>query len=308
MLAILLKILSILGLILLVLLCFLLLAALLVLFFPATYRIFGKRNAREMYAWVKVNWLFGLLRIRYAYPEPGNMSARLLWFTIFDSDETRKAQEPAAAERMPPNTDKTPVKVKETNTGTESESEKIQQKESVSNSPEPDTAQTPPQEEIVDNSVFAWIKHFILAKYEKIRYTFQSIYDKIKDIWENVSYYKALLQEEDTKLLFAHANKRVRNVLKSIRPRKVKVDILFGTGSPDTTGYAYGIYCMLFPQPGKDILVTPDFTQAILEGELYAAGRITVFHLLRNGLLLLLDRRLKLFVNKLKAGRNENGR
>lgn len=144
---------------------------------------------------------------------------------------------------------------------------------------------------------------FILKKFKKIKYTICSIYDKIKNIWENISYYTALLQEEETKLLFSHVICRLGKILKSIRPRRIRGQILFGTGSPDTTGYAYGIYGMLSPFLGSGLAVTPDFTEAVLEGNLFIAGHITLFTILWNGLKILLDKNLRRFIKKIKAGR-----
>lgn len=136
--------------------------------------------------------------------------------------------------------------------------------------------------------------------YEKIKYTILKICGKIKDILEHADYYKELLKEEETHLLFGDARIRILKVIKSIRPRKVKADIRFGTGSPDTTGYALGIYGMLSAFLGKNINVTPDFEEAVLEGEIFLAGRITAFILLMNIGQLFLDRRLRTFIKRLK--------
>ena len=140
-------------------------------------------------------------------------------------------------------------------------------------------------------------------KIEKIKYTICGIYDKIKHILEELGFYKELLQDEDTKALFSHGCRRLGKVLKNIRPRKLKADITYGTGSPDTTGYLYGFYGMLSPKLGKDICIVPDFEEPILEGSLYAAGHITVCTLLINMLALLLDKRLRILIGRLKAHR-----
>jgi len=140
----------------------------------------------------------------------------------------------------------------------------------------------------------------ISQKFAKIKYTIYNIYDKIKKIWKNISYYISLLQEEETKQLFGHALLRLGKILKNIRPRRIKADILFGTGSPDTTGYIYGVYCVLTCGPGLSVQVTPDFERAVLCGEFELAGHITLGVLIMNGLRLLLDRKLRRFVKKMK--------
>lgn len=131
-------------------------------------------------------------------------------------------------------------------------------------------------------------------KIQKIKFTFCTLYDKIKKIWENISYYINLLQEEETKLLLSESLTALGRMLKSIGPRRIKADIRFGTGAPDTTGYIYGLYCMLSAAWIPGFLVTPDFEKKVLEGEFDLSGRITVWILLTNGLKMYkLIRRLK---------------
>ena len=100
--------------------------------------------------------------------------------------------------------------------------------------------------------------------------------------------------------LWKHVKLRLGKIWKSIRPRHIRADILFGTGAPDTTGYLLGVYGMLSPSLGPKVNVTPDFTQAILQGEAEVSGHVTTFGLAVNGLKLLLDKRLHLFLKKLK--------
>ena len=57
---------------------------------------------------------------------------------------------------------------------------------------------------------------------------------------------------------------------------------------------------MLSPYLGKNISVTPDFENAVLRGELFVRGRITVVMLLFHSAHVLFDRRLHGFVKQLK--------
>lgn len=97
-----LKILSILGIILLCLLGFLLLVLLLVLFMPAVYRGGGKAHDGEYEAWFRFRWLFGLVRGEFDYPRSKALRVRVLWLTVFESggrqeepEEDRKRKTPA---------------------------------------------------------------------------------------------------------------------------------------------------------------------------------------------------------------------
>lgn len=298
------RILSILGMILLLLVAVLVAGLLLVLFFPVTYRVRGSvgrepaveempsRKARGFDLSVRVDWLFGLFRVRFRIPEPGRLTVKVLCFSLFDSKippdrredgppkaasgpraaACKKAMEPAAGERDAMDTGK-PQDIAGADAG-------------------------PAEEGSADQGG----GQDISSKFRKIKDTICGIYDKIKNIWENISYYTELLREEDTRQLAAHVMMRVRKILKSIRPRRVRADILFGTGSPDTTGYLYGAYCVLWSLLGAGFQVTPDFERKVLEGEFDIAGHVTVWILAVNGLKIFLDRRLRVLVGKLKAG------
>lgn len=317
MLGVILKILSVLGILLLVLLGIVLVLLLIVLFCPITYKAEGEKNSEAKRLTVKVNWLFGLLRIRYAYPEPGKLIVKLFWHKLYESGTEREDELPPAAENQPTSdttTQETPVSAptketakvspQETNTtetienpneiasqeqtNTETDAQVQNDGESLS-----DTSEVPESEE----------DGFFAKKIAKIKYTFSHIYDKIKGIWENITYYTNLLREEETKQLFSHVCLRIGKIIKHIRPRHLKAEVLFGTGSPDTTGYLFGFYGMLSPSLGRGVTVIPDFTQPILEGNFYVSGHITVVVLLVHALRVLFDKKLWKFIKKLKAGR-----
>lgn len=317
MLTVILKILSILGILLLVLLGILLTVVLLVLFVPVIYRVRADRQetvpegdsavSEQMvpppliHIAVKADWLLGFLRVRFQYPEPGTVRVKLLFFTLFDSgaeaDETTeqpkrttKTREKKAAKESAAAKGKTETENKTAARRTEAESAEEQTTEKQS----ADSTHRKEESESCEK------KNPKQSPLEKIRYTFQNLCAKIKVLWENFAYYKEVLLCEDTKGLTHHALMRLGRILKSIRPRKLRADIRFGTGSPDTTGYVFGIYCMLCSWLGKQVVLTPDFERAVLVGELDAAGHITVFKLLWHGLFLITDRRLRKLMDKLQ--------
>ena len=317
-----LQILSVLGIILLVLLGLFLAVILLVLFLPVIYRVSGEGKGKDISLDAKASWLFGLLRVRFAYPDPGKLTVKALWFTVFDSaseahEKTQtESSKTKTGEQEKPEEQENPERQEK-----EKESQEISQPEE-SDSPGgagsgeedgepqksksfPDSTDSDEEEEQKDSK-----KGFqISEKIKKIKYTFRNIYDKIKKIWQNITYYTELLQDRETRLLFLHVKRRVWKILKSIRPRKLKAQILFGTGSPDTTGYAYGVYGMLLPLLGPDVIVTPDFCEAVFQGSFSAAGHITMAVLIWHTIRILFDKRLKRFLNRLKhKGQDESSR
>ena len=291
MLTILFKILSILGILLLILLGIALVVILLVLFFPVCYKMSGKKNAEEMQFAAKIKWLFGLVRVSYSYPVPGKLLAKVLFFTVYDSSAEKKNSAPGEAHTAP-NKDITTLlsddtDMAKTDTATDTEASADAKTSAEENTPGPQ----------LETSTSGKLAGF----FEKIRYTIRKICDKIKYILKNISFYKELWNDPDTKGLLQHAGKRIGHILKRLRPRKLEVNARVGTGSPDTTGYLYGIYGMILPKLGKGVCITPDFEQAILEGEFKASGHFTIACVLFHSVRLLMDKRLQQLKYKIRT-------
>lgn len=333
---IILQILSVIGILLLILLGLILLLLALLLFWPVTYRISGEKNPEKLMVSGRADWLFGILRVRYRYPEPNTVTVRLLWKTLMDTGQ--KKQESDGEEDSPSESKEQPERRQETQAEqkakTESKAAGEQEAQTGSEAAGERETQTGPEaakgQEAQTRSEAAGGQEaqnsaegqasgdgadaegdkgsLILQKFQKLKYTILKIYDKIKEIWANISYYNDLLHEESTLLLWKHVKLRLGKVLRNIRPRHIKARVIFGTGAPDTTGYAYGVYGMLSPVLGRDVCLTPDFERAVLEGTFEVSGHITLCTILWNALKLLLDQKLRLFIKKMKAGRKENGR
>lgn len=283
MLAVILKILGIIGIVLLVILAAIVLLLLLILFLPVKYRIAASKNSDALNADIKISWLFGLFRAKYRYPEPGKVKIKLLCFTLFPKEKQGEKESKAGNKTKP---DEKPAAIAENKSTNETSSEE-ETVEAVN-----DATQNTKQS----------ISEKILAKCENIKYTIQKICGKIKYIWENITFYKELLFHEDTKALIKHIFLRLHNILKKIKPKRVNADILFGTGHPDTTGYVLGVYGVLSTQIHKPnvINLTPDFENKVIEGRVEASGHFRIFTILKNAVMLILDKRLKELLSKVK--------
>ena len=323
MLTILFKILSILGILLLILLGIALVVILLVLFFPVCYKMSGKKNAEEMQFAAKMKWLFGLVRVSYSYPVPGKLLAKVLFFTVYDSSAEKKNSAPVEDTHTAPKKDLTEEAQETSRT-----SEPSDASESSDTSDSSDTSVTSGQTLLSDDTDMAKTNLTadttdstdaessaeentpgpqqetsgkIAGFFEKIRYTIRKICDKIKYILKNISFYRELWNNPDTKGLLQHAGSRIGHILKRLRPRKLEVNARVGTGSPDTTGYLYGIYGMILPKLGKGVCITPDFEQAILEGDFKASGHFTIACVLFHSARLLMDKRLQQLKHKIRT-------
>ncbi len=262
-----LKILSILGIILLCLLALAVAALLLVLFCPVSYRGGGSARAGKYRAWFRFRWLFGLVRGFYAYPDSGSLKVKLLWLTVYDSGGK---QEKASPE------DKLSRQVAEAE---EAPSEQAAIEAEGQNSPNPAA------------SGEAWPDE---AK--------EAPADKLSGLKDKLTFYLEIVRDEENQELVKHGLTRLGKILKSIRPRFLRAEALVGLGEPDLTGYVYGIYWAVKPFLGKKcrMTVTPDFERRILEGEAVLGGRIMAATVVHHAVRVLLDRRLRRLLDKMK--------
>lgn len=314
MLDVILTILSIIGIILLVILGILLAIVLIVLFFPISYKAEGLKNPEAFRIEAKINWLFRLIRVRFAYPEPGNVVVKALWFTLFDSKAEKKEKKTSAdtkAEGAEGDTAGAAAGTARENIGTnttEGSVDTAADSTAEENVPGTDTdtgtESSPHMSQDAADGQETGKKKSILQKItekkEKIKFKILSIYDKIKYIWKNIKFYKDLLQEEQTKALLKHLMLRLKKILVSIRPRKIKADIVFGASSPDTTGYCMAVYGILSPILGKRVCFTPDFEHAVFRGEFSLAGHITLFTIVMHACIFALDKKLRILIAKVK--------
>ena len=131
---------------------------------------------------------------------------------------------------------------------------------------------------------------------------------------------KKIFQDEKNKEAVLHMKKEIIYLLKVILPKKSKIDLVFSTGAPDTTGQVFGILAC-FPamyQDGWRIL--PDFESGELyfKGTIHGKGRIYGYELAGIVLRIVFDkncRRMYTMINRFlnwlkksdKAEGNGNG-
>lgn len=288
---ILLKLMTIIGwsvLIIFLLLLFLLLSMLLI---PVRYRIECCKG-EQILAKISAGWLGHLISIDYSYPDPNAAIIRILGFDIYRSDHA--VNKPKKAKRIKSRNNG--QKKKNTSKSVPSSTEQpvvistdpvLHQNKEVSDIPlqtgsftdqHPDRERKEMPEE--DNS--------------------EKKLNNIISLLKKLRYYKELFTEEEVSTFIRHIFRRTFLILRSIRPRHIDGELLFGTGAPDTTGYGLALYSMFYPYYGKTFKVTADFERKILTGQLFITGRITICKLCYHVICILLDRRLYYFIRKLK--------
>lgn len=299
-----LKILSILGIILLSLLALVLTAALLVLFWPVSYRGAGTAKTGEYRACFRFRWLFGLVRGTYTYPEDGKLRIKALWITVYESGGNEKSGEtPKDSLKEPAETRDSQAAMPETHALQETTppEQDSQEKTSPEQSP-PGTAsqaQNSPQEQLSAGNAAK-------EKGSQEQESEGTVLEKKKDLKKlkgQLLSYLDILRNKDNQELIQYGLERLGKIIRHIRPRYLRVQALAGLGEPDLTGYAYGIYCAVRPFLGKkcQVKITPDFERRILEGEAALRGRIMAATVLYHVCQVLLDKRLRRLTDQLRG-------
>ena len=148
------------------------------------------------------------------------------------------------------------------------------------------------------------IKNFIpnlKARFRKIKYTILEICGRIRNVKENIGYYRKVLKEAETKAALTAGKGEIWKILKHIRPQKMKGYVHFGLGDPANTGIALGAASIFYSLYRDNIKILPDFEQAVLEGELYLKGRVRMIVLLLSLFRLYRDKNIRMTITRFRS-------
>lgn len=325
---ILLKILSIIGIVLGCIVGLILLLLLFVLLCPICYKADGEFHGGVGRIRVKLRYLLGLVRGDYIYPEPGNIVFKVAWFTLYDSgavDEVEDAAENAAENADPKTTTAAKEQCETADAGAKAANgEGTEVKASGDTSSVSKTAQNADPKTANGENATSSEKtkkkeplkspiYYIKKAFENFKH---KIIAKIKLLYKEFKFYKKLLFHEDTKKLLSTFKKQLIKILKVIIPKKGRCNIEYGMDSPDTTAYIFGIYSLLFFKKTKRYVVIPNFDQKCLEGDFEIKGYFNIFSILIKALPIILSKKLRItkaridrhFENMEKAKRKEEKR
>lgn len=317
-----LQILAVLGIIILCILGLVLLVLALILFVPIRYRVSGSKSAETFFVRVRASYLLHLVTLRYDYPESKQASLRVFGrqIAVFPQEDAASETEEAAkdnasgtkAEADKDGTSDVKVEVPE-NTVPEVKAEAVKDAapETRAEVPEDETSGTKEgakdaasvtetETETSEEAPVSGTKKKKTPFLKKCIYTIRGICDKIREIAENISYYKDVLTAAENRLMYNRLLVRIKKILKSICPRKLRARILAGTGSPDTTGYLCALYGLLLPKFGRQLDFTADFENKVFEGDFFLKGGIMLYPLLLQAGKIYFDKQLRTFLKELK--------
>ncbi|MCR5624354.1 MAG: DUF2953 domain-containing protein, partial [Lachnospiraceae bacterium] len=108
----------------------------------------------------------------------------------------------------------------------------------------------------------------------------KNIIRKIKILINKAGNAGDLLNSKAFSDLWEYGKELLVKILKHIRIKKIKSDLVIGTGEPDSTGMVFGMIACAMGAGGFKIKATPDFDRKIFEGYFYAKGSMILGYLL----------------------------
>lgn len=309
-----LQILAVLGIIILCILGLVLLVLALILFVPIRYRVSGSKSAETFFVRVRASYLLHLVTLHFDYPESKQASLRVFGrrIAVFPQEDTASEAEEAAKDTASGTKAET---AKDGTSEAKAEAAKDRTPETRAEVPEDAASETgegakdaasvtetetETSEDEASEAPVSGAKKKNPPFLKKCIYTIRGICDKIREIAENISYYKDVLTAAENRLMYNRLLVRLKKVLKSICPRKLRARILAGTGSPDTTGYLCALYGLLLPKFGRQLDFTADFENKVFEGDFRLKGGIMLYPLLLQAGKIYFDRQLRTFLKELK--------
>jgi hypothetical protein len=105
------------------------------------------------------------------------------------------------------------------------------------------------------------------------------------------------LTDEKNKDAVKHLKAELVYLIKILLPKKSKIEGVFSTGSPDTTGQLFGILACFPAMYNKDWQLIPDFQSddAYFKGAFRGKGWIAVYQYIGVGLRILFDKNCRRF-------------
>lgn len=300
-------ILKVIGIILLVVLALILTALLCVLFVPVKYRAVGIFDNTDISAKAHVSWLFHLfaLHIEYAQETDGYIRLAFVKKKLFDNYEALDDDDMDEAAKT-----ETEDKVSE-NTADESkipaeESEHVADEQTENES----TAQTHNEQRTV-NDENQHIKQQTKLTHQKTykkrnkkppkKSQKKQFKDKSEKIKTGIDKLKREYSDERNKAAFLHLKKELFIILKRICPRRLKLTMVYSTGSPDTTGISLGILASFPVGYTNRWRITPDFESEnpYAKGSFDIKGHVIVISILAATLRILFDKNCRRLYNRI---------
>lgn len=280
-------ILKVIGIILLVVLALILTALLCVLFVPVKYRAVGSFDNTDIRAKAHVSWLFHLfaLHIEYADETDGYIRLAFVKRKLFDDADSDYENDVKAAEAS------------DDDVMDEAAKTETEDKVSENTGDEPKISADENQH-IKQQTKLAHQKTYKKRSEKPHKKQFKDKSEKIKNCIYKL---KREYSDERNKAAFLHLKKELFIILKRICPRRLKLTMVYSTGSPDTTGISLGILACFPVGYTNRWRITPDFESEnpYAKGSFDIKGHVIVISILAATLRILFDKNCRRLYNRI---------
>lgn len=276
-------ILKVIGIILLVVLALILTALLCVLFVPVKYRAVGSFENTDIRAKAHVSWLFHLfaLHIEYADETDGYIRLAFVKRKLFDDADSDYENDEKAAEAS--------------DDDVMDEAAKTETEDKVSENTGDEPKISADENQHIKQQTKLTHKKTYKKPHKK---QFKEKSEKIKT---GIGKLKREYGDERNKAAFSHLKKELFIILKRICPRRLKLTMVYSTGSPDTTGISLGILACFPVGYTNRWRITPDFESEnpYAKGSFDIKGHVIVISILAATLRILFDKNCRRLYNRI---------
>lgn len=297
-------ILKVIGIILLVVLALILTALFCVLFVPVKYRAVGSFDNTDIRAKAHVSWLLHLfaLHIEYARETDGYIRLAFVKKKLFDDSDSEYEDYEAESDYE---NDEYDEEAAEADSGADNyetlyidsmdddAKEKDKVSENTGNKPEIPADES---EHITDGKTYKKRGKKLHKKSHKKQFK-----DKSEKIKTGIDKLKREYSDERNKAAFSHLKKELFIILKRICPRRLRLTMVYSTGSPDTTGISLGILACFPVGYTNRWRITPDFEseKPYAKGSFDIKGHVIVISILAATLRILFDKNCRRLYNRI---------
>lgn len=297
-------ILKVIGIILLVVLALILTALLCVLFVPVKYRAVGSFDNTDIRAKAHASWLFHLFALHIEYADETDGYIRLVFvkkglfadslgdnYEAFNDDVMDDAAKTETEDKVSENTgDESKIPAEESEHVADDQIEN----ESTARTHNEYRSVTDENQHIKQQT-----KPTHKRTYKKPHK--KQFKDKSEKIKNCIYKLKREYSDERNKAAFLHLKKELFIILKRICPRRLKLTMVYSTGSPDTTGISLGILACFPVGYTNRWRITPDFEseKPYANGSFDIKGHVIVISILAATLRILFDKNCRRLYNRI---------
>ena len=301
-------ILKVIGIILLVVLALILTALLCVLFVPVKYRAVGSFDNTDIRAKAHASWLFHLFALHIEYADETDGYIRLVFvkkglfadslgdnYEAFNDDVMDDAAKTETEDKISENTGDGPkIPADESEHIIDEQAED----ECTARTHNEYRSVTDENQHIKQQTKLTHKKTYKKPHKKSHKKQFKDKSDKIKNCIYKL---KREYSDERNKAAFSHLKKELFIILKRICPRRLKLTMVYSTGSPDTTGISLGILACFPVGYTNRWRITPDFEseKPYAKGSFDIKGHVIVISILAATLRILFDKNCRRLYNRI---------